>query len=588
MKTFRLISIVFLLALLAAACGHPERNNLTRIIRLADTDHQAAAAALDSVDTAALSKYDRNLYSLIRIKIADKSYQKHTSADEIEQVIDYFRRHREMGHYPEALYYGGRVNSDLGDYPHALEFYQSALDGLPDDNRDLVLRSNVLSQLARLLNSMRLYSLGIPYLRQALIIDSLRKDTFNLVYDHQLLGAMLMHADSLDKAMKAIETGKKWAESRSDRDVAALDLYLAAIQYKRENYDSALAIIRPLPDRAVKKMRNVTLAYASEIYARSGVMDTACMYARRLVESPDSNNRKTGYKLLLSDDMIGALSVDSLPFYFSEYKTLLENYAGKNESRQFLIQNSMYNYTRHVKAREEAERESRDKSLVIMWAVIVIVLLGFTTLFMKLRQKRSLLKLHDALEKIRRLKETLETERLRNDRREDKDSDAADAGESPATFVMKPTYDTGTDGEVSLRLKLRKELEEISELHGKSSKVPDSILESTPYRRLLDMTAQNKVITAVESDTLWSELEKMIVETIPDFMARLNFLASGQLRKNDIQLAILMKCGFTATQIGKLLSITPGAVSSRKRRLGKRIYDVAVSNDFVDRIISAL
>ena len=223
-----------------------------------------------------------------------------------------------------------------------------------------------------------------------------------------------------------------------------------------------------------------------------------------------------------------------------------------------------------------------------MWAVIVIVLLGFTTLFMKFRQKRSLLKLHDALEKIRRLKETLETERLRNDRREDKDSDAADAGESPATFVMKPTYDTGTDGEVSLRLKLRKELEEISELHGKSSKVPDSILESTPYRRLLDMTAQNKVITAVESDTLWSELEKMIVETIPDFMARLNFLASGQLRKNDIQLAILMKCGFTATQIGKLLSITPGAVSSRKRRLGKRIYDVAVSNDFVDRIISAL
>ena len=48
----------------------------------------------------------------------------------IRTVLEYYEKHPGSEQYPEALYYGGRVYSDLGDSPTALRYFQHALDAL--------------------------------------------------------------------------------------------------------------------------------------------------------------------------------------------------------------------------------------------------------------------------------------------------------------------------------------------------------------------------------------------------------------------------------------------------------------------------
>lgn len=130
-----------------------------------------AIRCLDSINNEGVSEKELNRYRLLWIKSRDKAYIAHTSDTLILDVIDYYDRHRSEGLYPEALYYGGRVYSDLGDLPTALEFFQKSFDEMPEDDAHLRFRMIVLNQKGRALHNLRLDSEAINYLEQYLLID---------------------------------------------------------------------------------------------------------------------------------------------------------------------------------------------------------------------------------------------------------------------------------------------------------------------------------------------------------------------------------------------------------------------------------
>jgi len=101
---------------------------LRKIIKMMTDSLPQARAMPDSIDRSSLGEADRNLRDLLAIKAADKAYVKHTADSTILRVVDYYDRHQSTVRYPEALYYAGRVYSDLGDYPTALKYFQDALD----------------------------------------------------------------------------------------------------------------------------------------------------------------------------------------------------------------------------------------------------------------------------------------------------------------------------------------------------------------------------------------------------------------------------------------------------------------------------
>ena len=130
----------YLLVSFAACKQHrPYDGQLARIESLADVNPDSADVLLIYTPSPSLKGGEKEVWELLRIKIDDKLYRTVTHyRDTILQLIDYFERHprvlpRLLGSTGPALpyLYAGRIYSDLGDAPQALDYYQRALDVQP-------------------------------------------------------------------------------------------------------------------------------------------------------------------------------------------------------------------------------------------------------------------------------------------------------------------------------------------------------------------------------------------------------------------------------------------------------------------------
>lgn len=167
---------------------HDER--LARIAGTVSDSPEEALASLDSISQEELSDADRHFHDLLTIKARDKAYITHTSDSTVLSVIDYYSSHDKDGLYPEALYYGGRVYSDMGDYPTALDYYHKALNRLPNNQSNNKIRGCIIGNIGWLLDKLRLRSQAIPYFKEVIRIDSLSKDTIHYAYDSLWLGGI--------------------------------------------------------------------------------------------------------------------------------------------------------------------------------------------------------------------------------------------------------------------------------------------------------------------------------------------------------------------------------------------------------------
>lgn len=209
-------NILFLLlfsSILLVGCNsrseHPINETLSRVEQLSDRYAIDAQIYLDSIDRSSLSLHDRHFYDFLKLKIKDKQHIKHTSDSLILALIDYASFNKDI-HYAETLYYGGRVYSDLGDFPTALQYFQAALDALPNTQNTLLLKSNILSQTANRLSYLCMYKEAIPYMEECIDINRRLNDSINEVFNLQDIGFIYLSAEQYDKAEKyLIESLKK-------------------------------------------------------------------------------------------------------------------------------------------------------------------------------------------------------------------------------------------------------------------------------------------------------------------------------------------------------------------------------------------
>ena len=113
-----LIVITLISMPLFTNCGSRRHDpRLERISEFVSESPEAALDSLDAINEDELGESDRAFYDLMTIKARDKAYIVHTSDSLVSSVIDYYTHNSDDAPTPEALYYGGRVYSDLGDFP---------------------------------------------------------------------------------------------------------------------------------------------------------------------------------------------------------------------------------------------------------------------------------------------------------------------------------------------------------------------------------------------------------------------------------------------------------------------------------------
>ena len=563
------ILIGLAICLLMSGCSKTEHDaRLKEIAEIVSDSPQEALLRLDSIDCQTLSESDRHYYDLLTIKAKDKAYIQHTSDSLILDVISYYENNPQSSLYAEALYYGGRVYSDIGDAPTALQYFHKALDNIPEGSQSLNLKARVLSQTGGLLQDISLYDEAIPYIEKSLKICELNKDTTNIVYELQLLGGTYLRARKYRLAEYYFNRAIEMSSNLPISFKAKSKMYLADVKYQVGQLDSALILIRNTPDLVNPIARNRALSTASDIYLAKGLLDSAYIYAHELINSPDSNNKVIGYQNLLLPELQKFIPLDTIYQYIDEYRGLLENYYDSNESQLAMNQHNFYNYQLHEREKQSAQQE-KDKFLGWLYIISIdAVILVITVLALNINRKKQQLRLHEALDNVSELKSSLNN------------NSSADSSESQPKDIAK---ETTTE---SLRNRLRSELLGIYNKDKRQVEIPSAILKSEAYKELQSYVASGKIIPL--DSQLWEQVESAVIESSPNFKYNLQLLTGGNLSSQDYRMALLIKCGITPTQMISLLGRTKGTVSYRREALCYKVFDQKLGSKVIDGIIRLL
>ena len=536
--------------------------------RIAEHPDTATVAYLDSLAadttwTKDMRESDRARFALLRVKAADKAYVRHTSDSLIRTALAYYENHTGSDHYPEALYYGGRVYSDLGDLPTALRYFQTAVDAVPNNEENRKLRCHILSQTGRLLDDLRLYDEAATYIKQLLDIEYAMKDSVNVMYNLELLGIVYAHKHDYITADSLFRESLKIARHCKPDYVNREKLYIAKTYLDRQLVDSALNLIRDIPDNIVPKFRPLALSVASEIYYNAEKYDTATVFANRIIQERGPRGLvRNGYNIIFKPELIRTLSEDSLYKRIQNYVSLTEEYLQRNSNEFAAIQNSKFNYQKHDEARIKAEKEktAREKMLwIISTLFFAFVALAFVV---RNRKQKELISLNASLVEFEKIKNHYLYKELIKD---------------------NPTEDTGT---VVLRDSLREKV--ISKYEKQKHDMPvldKEISQSEVYLRLRKLLSENRCLSKDDEQYIWVQLEKAITEASPDFINTLNALADAPLSKNSMEIAMLIRCHFTPKEISTLLGRAKTSISSRRQVLRSKIFENLNDNEVLDYVI---
>lgn len=584
----RCIVVLFISIFTLMGCsGEKKDDRLSHIAAIVSESPADALRRLDSIDRHSLSASDRYFHDFLTIKAKDKAYIKHTSDSTFLRVFDYYSNKKTNSLYPEVLYYGGRVYSDLGDYPTALNYFHLSLDCLPPDTDNRTLRNRVLSQTGRLLTSLRLYEEAIPYIESSLEIDRQLKDTTNIIYDLQLLGGTYLRAENYkpaeDNFRKSLELSSRHPSAFHS---AKSKMYLAAVKYKTGQTDSALSLIRNVPDAVNPKIRNSALAYASTIYLKAGILDTALLYSQELLSNPVPLHHEIGYQVILSPQLRKLIHPDSIDQYISDYRDLMETFYDENKSQLAINQQNLYNYQLHDRQKAEAEKSNEILWRWIFGFIFAMVIMVIIILLLKNRDKNHIIELEQALKNIGILRQELENSQKTTPLDDNNMEPGLGSLHSEDVVGVRSIVDTTRKTEKELREKLRNDLMSLYESPDERSAVSPVILQSESYLAVLDLIRSGVLIK--EDDALWSSLEKTVLSSSPKFKSNLNLLTLGKLTVIDLHTALLIKCGIKPSQMTTLLGKSNGAIISRRESLCLKVLDKNLGVKVIDRIIRLL
>lgn len=526
-------------------CSDSHDRRLEQVNTMTITDTQGALAAIDSIDPATLGEADRHFRDLLSVKIADKEYIRHTSDSIILDVIDYYNKASDDTLCAEAFYYGGRVYSDMGDYPTALRYFQNALDILPKNTPQQSLRSCVLSQTGRLLTQLRLNEQAIPYLREAISIEFNTNDSMGLMWDYELLGSVFLRLKDYTKARELYTQARNLAEIISPEDTPGIEINLAITELYQGDISSALNHIRSNVGKIDSLSRRWALSLAAKTYHEAGIIDTAAIYARELINDTTDSYQMNGYDILLSRDMTNTISQDSIATYALDFRKAMLRYLRRNSETDAFIQNSMFNYQSHLQKRLAAEKSQSRLERWITTTIILTLLLCIAFLYIQKRNIRRIIKLNTRIESLNEAITTQSSSKL--------DSDAC----------------------MDLKTRLISNLNNLKTGKLKEPGVHPDILNSKIIEKVNKHIDKRESIP--ENSKLWEEIETLVLEHSENFKLSVQILNGTALDDVDYRFLLLLKCGLTSNNIAGLCGRAKSALTPRRKGLSNRFFGQELS-----------
>lgn len=452
-------------------------------------------------------------YQLLCIKANDKNYIAHTSDSLILPIVAYYKKQRNKTHLPEALYYAGRVYSDLNDAPRALEYYQQAIDVMKHEKLiDYNLSSRIYSQMGTLFDYQELYNEASEMFRKAYWYDLLLKDSVNIVFDLRDIGREFVSTEQKDSAIYYYNQASEMTLLIKDSTLLSMvSLELAGTYIDWDNYSQGYEKLQ------IARLKLDTLSISAyytamaRYYHFTNRFDSAAYFYQKKLGLPSFLHKAGAYEGLANiarqqGDITKALN------YYEQYMLYEDSLQQTVRTEAVDRIHALYNYQQFKKENVLLKRQAfKQKRLIFLSTVFLIFLLLINIIFWQ-KQKRKEQTILLQQEKLKRLQEEIK-----------------------ATQVVRETS--------------QKDLQ-----------------QTEIWKKLHQPMGKNEAIKMTDTD--WLELTKTVEETYPNFVQRLNELCP--LSQKELQVCLLIKINVSLTQIADIVYSSKQGISSLRQRLYKK------------------
>ena len=373
--------IIILSVLLLSACGnreHVQFEKLQQIDSIAEVNADSAVALMNAINRdSLLSDDNKYYYDLLKIRTNDKAYIAHTSDSAILSVINYFENNDFNNLLPVAYYYGGRVYSDLGDAPQALEYFHKALDC---ENINPHTQAVTYSQIAGIYNRQNIYELAIPAYKKAIELNSKNNNHVNALYNIHNLSGIYSKQGLKDSALVLYNQIIRQAEELGHTKlIYSTKLNIAELYLFKSDYKQALKISNSLKCVLPKEDSTKIANTFAHLYYRLNNTDSTIFFCNKLIKSKNLNAQLNGYNILANLYINQNNLTKATPFII-ESQLLSDSIRKLNTPYEIRQLSSIYNYQIRERENNKLKQKAQKHSLylyITISGICILVLLLF-------------------------------------------------------------------------------------------------------------------------------------------------------------------------------------------------------------------
>lgn len=576
-----ILGLIIILPFYLCSCDNrPYPRTLQIADSLIETSPDSALSLLeqlkDSIDQE--PEETQIYYKLLSVKVQDKTYTTHTSDSTIRQVLRYYRKKEDKKHLPEALYYAGRVCTDLGDATQALEYFQKAIEK-SEGSTDYRLINRIYSQMGTLYLYQDVYDKAPEMFRKAYQYSVLAKDSIGLVYDLRDIGRSFSVQENIDSAIYYYKEADKLAESIDNQELRSMvNGELSGYYTKLRRYDEAHKSMQIAFTRLENPSIDARYCIAASYYKSINKIDSATFYYSKILNNNSLLHKQIAYQDLAyiarqNGELEKALD------YFDKYLICADSLQKITQTESVRKTNALYNYQLRQKENKKLRLQTKRQMELIFFlatSLTFAVISLFAYRQYRQRKEQATQIQQEKLERIQEEQYKLSLAHIEKNKEQIKQLEVALLEAETAKDQLRHEILTTQKEFIE---KTNAQIEAKQKVQQQSEK---TLASSDIYKKFYQIAEGELKIENAD----WQELTLAIDRTYNQFSERLNQLYP--IKERELQVCLLLKINMTPTQISAIILRSKQAITSIRKRLYTKAFNKEGTPEQWDNFIREL
>lgn len=562
MKFIKPILVCFGVLCLYACVNKPYPHTMQIADTLVYSDPASAIVLLEQLEDSIASepKEIQNYYWLLWIKANDKAYITHSSDSLIQEVLQYYENKGDSKHLPEAYYYAGRVYSDLGDAPQALDYFQKAAEML-EGSTDYRLLRVVYSQMGELFLFQGVYEEAMKVFKKSYQRHICIKDERSKINDLNNIGVAFTAMGNADSALYYYQKAYKHAEKIGEKGLidkvkrSLIDLYT-----QLEQYDLAKSTLGSL-ESLLPQDQIAFYSTAADLYYQTEKLDSATHYYNKLLQYDNIYAQQIAHWGLA---VIAQKKHDyqSILNHISQYNECTDSIQKITDSESIRKMQSFYNYQLREKENNQLRLKNAQQEQLIIYFIIAVILTIAISIAHMQYNKREKLQLATQLDKLNQIKEKQyrnSSQFIEENNRKIAELESALEQNKESSDEMKQLFSAQKEQIILLN-------NQVEVAQKEQSLAQKALRQSKIYNKFHDAVNGNGTIDSKD----WKILCTVVDHYYKDFTSRLRTIYPV----SDIEkkICLLLKIEISVTGIALLTGRSKSAIVSARKKLYEKTH----------------